>query len=67
MIEPTLVMVKVLCSIVLALDIDDDVAFLQDFRVAGAGDGCIFVCWGEAQEKHGERFVSMEIATTEGL
>ena len=64
MIESTLVMVKVLCSIVLALDIDDDVAFLQDFRVAGAGDGRILVRWGEAQEEHGERFVSMEGATT---
>jgi len=57
-------MVKVLRSIVLALDIDDDVTFLQDFRVAGAGDGRILVCWGEAQQEHGERFVSMEGATT---
>ena len=65
MIESALVMVKVLCSIVPALDIDDDVAFLQDFRIAGACDGGIFVCGGEAQEEHRERFVGMETATTE--
>ena len=60
MIESPLVMVKVLCAVVLALDIDDDVAFLQDFRVAGACHGGIFVGRGEAEEEDCERFVGME-------
>lgn len=67
MIEPALMVVKVLYSVVLSLDIDDDVAFLQHFRVAGAGHRCIFVCGRETEEKDGECFVGMETATTQSL
>lgn len=62
MIESTLVMVKVLCAIVLALNIDDDVAFLQDFRVARARHRSVFVDRGQAEEEDGEGFVGVESA-----
>jgi hypothetical protein len=64
-IESTLVMIKVLCAIVLALDIDDDVAFLQDFRVARACHRSIFVERGQAEEEDGERFVGVKSAATD--
>jgi hypothetical protein len=63
-VKYTLVMIKVLCTIVLALHIDDDVAFLQDFRVPGACYGRIFVERRQAEEEDGEGFVGMESAAT---
>jgi hypothetical protein len=56
-------MIKVPCTIVLALDINDNIAFLQDFRVAGANHGCIFVCWCEAEEEDSQCLVCMKRAT----
>jgi len=48
MLKSSLMMIKVFSLVVFALDIDNDVAFLQDSRISRSSDGCIFKGWSQA-------------------
>jgi hypothetical protein len=67
MIKPTLMMVKVLVSIIFALHIDNNIALAQDIGIPRTGHWSVFVGWRQSEKVHCQRLVCMETATTEML
>jgi hypothetical protein len=67
MFESPLMMIKVLVSIIFALDIDNDITLTEDFGVSRACYGGVIVGWSEAEEVHCQCLVCMETPTTKSV
>jgi len=60
-------MIKVLRLLVFSFYIDDNVALLQYFRVAGSRQRSVSECWCKAEEIYSECLVRVKSATKDVL
>jgi hypothetical protein len=60
MTESSLMMVKILFSVIFAFYIHNNIAFLQNFRISRSSHWGVFEGGCQSEEKDCERFVCME-------